>query len=114
MNDSADQWHAELNLSGVQAGEYTLNAEAPAAQTSKQVEIVEPATPAEQFPTSAPIETTEGSAQNQDQNAVTVASTETPEPQLLDLDFQTALQFSVGLLATVVVISGVVLIRTRR
>lgn len=114
VNDSADQWYAELDLSGVQAGEYTLNAEVPAAQTSTQIDVVEPATPAEQFPTSAPTETTEGSRQNQGQNAVTVASTETPEPQLLDLDFQTALQFTVGLLATVVLISGVVLIRTRR
>ena len=117
VNDSADRWHAELNLAGVQAGEYTLNIVGPAAQTSTQIEVVEPATPAEQFPTAVPAETAGERAQNQNQNqsqnAATVAPTDTPEPQLLDLNFQTALQFTVALLATVVLISGVVLIRTR-
>jgi hypothetical protein len=115
VNDSADQWHAELNLSGVQAGEYTLSAAGPAAQASTQIEVVNPVTPAEQFPTSVPTETATGeSVQTQNQNADAAAPTDTPEPQLLDLDFQTALQFTVALLATVVLISGIVLIRTRR
>jgi hypothetical protein len=120
VNDSADRWHAELNLVGVQPGEYTLNVVGPAAQTSTQIEVIKPATPAEQFPTAVPAEAATGERaqnqnqnQNQSQNAATVAPTDTPEPQLLDLNFQTALQFTVALLATVVLISGVVLIRTR-
>ena len=120
VNDSADRWHAELNLVGVQPGEYTLNVVGPAAKTSTQIEVIKPATPAEQFPTAVPAEAATGERaqnqnqnQNQSQNAATVAPTDTPEPQLLDLNFQTALQFTVALLATVVLISGVVLIRTR-
>lgn len=108
VNDSANRWQATLNLSGLQSGTYTLRAAGPTASVSTQIRVVDPATPAEQFPTATPTQAVSGESVA---NQAGESPTETPEPQLLDLDFQTALQFIVGLLATVVLIAAVVLFR---